>query len=178
MLIPYKNCLEKRMEVTFLELKERYLALEKKKWALQDKLQHKAAELVSELVYSLGLDSNTWTDAEGKHHPYAAVGVWDSAGVFEQCPFPRLKMDDNHSLNFALAITLDDTPLTGGARSALNVSLWYVGSILHATIGVGENQQDFLVSDMGGVGAFSDVCSGIKGIVVLAIERSQPNYIS
>lgn len=176
MLIPVKSCLEKSMEITFLELKSKYLALEKKKWELRDRLQHKAAELTNELVYSLGLDSNTWIDAEGKHQPYVEVGAWSSAGMFERCPFPRLLMDDADHLNFALAITLDDTPLTGGARHALGVSLWYVGSSLHATIGVGENQQNFQVSDIGGVGAFAEVCAGIKAIIVLAIDRSLPNF--
>ncbi|MGK3164722.1 hypothetical protein ACI6PW_23360 [Serratia marcescens] len=165
------------MEVTFLDLKEKFLTLEKKKWQLRDKLQHKASELVNELVYSLGLDSNTWIDSQGKHHAYVGVGVWKSTNEFENVPFPRLQMDEKYNLNFVLVITLDDNALTGGARHGVSVSLWYVGSILHVTIGAGDDIQNFQVSDIGGVGAFAEVCSGIKAIILLSIERSQPNYI-
>ncbi|ECC3607316.1 hypothetical protein AA23_00530 [Salmonella enterica subsp. enterica] len=172
MLIPFSNCMVAGMETTFSELKAKHLKLLETQWQLREQLQDKAGELLREYAESLSLPADTWTDSLGKIHPYVDIGTWSGPGKFEPVPLARLQMDDNYSLNFVIATTLDDTPMTGGYRHGVNVTLRYEKYQLYASVGSGDDAVIIPVSSK--PGGFFEVCAAIKQLINIAIERATP----
>jgi hypothetical protein len=176
MLIPSENCLVNGMGTTFNDLKGKHLKLIESQWKLREKLQSKAGELKREYMASLSLPvSGTWVDAQGKERPYVEIGVWKEPGKFASEPLPRLVMDDEYVLNFVIATTLDDSPLTGGYRHGISVSLFYLGVTLYASVGSGDDVATFMVSPSDG--GFYEVCATIKQLISIAIDRATPSAI-
>jgi hypothetical protein len=58
--------------------------------------------------------ATSWFDSEGKSHPYVEVGMWVEPGKFKPRHIPLLPLGENYRLNFVIATTLNDSPLTGG----------------------------------------------------------------
>ncbi|WP_440863073.1 hypothetical protein [Symbiopectobacterium purcellii] len=172
MLIPFKNCLVGGMETTFNDLKEKHLKLIETQWCLREHLQDKAGDLLREYAESLSLPATSWTDSQGKAHPYVETGVWSSPGKFEATPLLRLQMDANYSLNFVIATTLDDSPMTGGYRHGVSVSLRYEHVALYAFIGSGDDTVQLQVSPK--PGGFFEVCAAIKQLITISIDRATP----
>lgn len=84
-------------------------------------------------------------------------------------------MDDEYVLNFVIATTLDDSPLTGGYRHGISVSLFYQGVTLYASVGSGDDVATFMVSPSDG--GFYEVCAAIKQLISIAIDRATPSAI-
>ncbi|MCZ4675970.1 hypothetical protein O4O00_16450 [Citrobacter sedlakii] len=160
------------MEMTFNDLKEKHLNLIKSQWKLREKLQDKASELLREYTESLSLPSDVWTDSQGRVHPYVEIGVWVGSGKFEATPLPRLQMDENYSLNFVIATTLDDSPMTGGYRHGVSISLRYEGVFLYASVGSGDDIVHLQVSSK--PGGFFEVCAAVKQLISIGIDRATP----
>lgn len=175
MLIPYKSCLEKCIDMKFNDLKEKHLKLKRTQWQLREKLQNNAHDLFREYSESLSLPSDTWQDAQGNAHPYVEVGIWKEPGEFELTPFPRLPMDEDYLLNFVICTTLDDSPVTGGYRQGISISLWYDKSVLRAAVGSGDDTAYFQVSPQ--PGGFFEVCAAIKALINTAMVRATPSAI-
>ncbi|SMG37377.1 hypothetical protein [Cedecea sp. NFIX57] len=172
MLIPYKNCLVGGMETTFNDLKEKHLKLIETQWKLRERLQDNAGDLLREYAESLYLPATSWTDSQGKVHPYVEIGTWSAPNKFEAIPLPRLQMDENYSLNFVIATTLDDSPMTGGHRHGVSISLRYEHVFLYASIGSGEDTMQLQVSPK--PGGFFEVCAAIKQLINISIDRATP----
>lgn len=172
MLIPMKTCLEKSMETTFSDLKAKHLKLLETKWKIKDKLQSKAGELLAEYIASLKVPSESWVDANGEHHQYVDIGVWRAPNEFEPVPIPMLQTDENNALSFVIATTLDDSPLSGGYRHGVSITLWFEGAILCALVGSGDDASAFYVSQ--NKGGFFEVCGAIKALITSSIDRSFP----
>lgn len=175
MLIPFNNCLVNSMEMTFNDLKVKHLKLIETQWQLRERLQDKAGDLLREYAESLSLPAGSWTDSRGKEHPYVEIGVWSAPGKFEVTPLPRLQMDENYSLNFVVATTLDDSPMTGGHRQGVSVSLRYEHVCLHVSIGSGDDTVHLQVSPK--PGGFFEVCAAIKQLINIAIDRATPSAV-
>jgi len=175
MLIPYKNCLEKCIDMKFNDLKEKHLQLKRTQSQLREKLQNNACDLSREYAESLSLPSATWKDAQGNEYPYVEIGVWKNPGEFEPTPFPRLPMDENYILNFVIATTLDDSPVTGGYRHGVSVALYYDRTVLCASVGSGDDIALFTVSP--NPGGYFEVCAAIKALINTSIVRATPQAV-
>lgn len=175
MLIPYKNCLEKCIDMKFNDLKEKHLKLKRTQWQLRERLQNNACDLFREYSESLSLPSDTWQDAQGNSYPYVEIGIWKEPGEFELTPFPRLPMDENYLLNFVISTTLDDSPVTGGYRQGISISLWYDQSVLRAAVGSGDDIVHLQVSPQ--PGGFFEVCAAIKALINKAMVRATPSAV-
>ena len=160
------------MELTFKDLKEKRQKLVEAQWKLQDKLQEKASELLQEYSNSLGLTSREWIGSDGTRWPYVDIGVWEDKGKFLPAFIPQLNMDSNYHLNFVIATTLDDSPLTGGYRQGISISLWYENSSFYAEVGAGNDISRFPVSSH--PGGFYQVCNAIKTLINASMDRSMP----
>ncbi len=173
MQIPFKSCLENGMELTFKDLKEKRTKLVEAQWKLQDKLQDKASELLREYSDSLGLASREWTGSDGTRWPYVDIGIWEEKGKFFPVLIRQLNMDSHYHLNFVIATTLDDSPLTGGYRHGISISLWYESSSFYAEVGSGDDVARFAVSSQ--PGGFYQVCNAIKALISASLDRSMPD---
>ncbi|MGR7617313.1 hypothetical protein [Klebsiella aerogenes] len=160
------------MELTFKDLKEKRQKLVEAQWKLQDKLQERAGQLLGEYSDSLALTSREWTDSDGIRRPYVDIGIWGEKGKFIPTFIPQLKMDSNYHLNFVIATTLDDSPLTGGYRHGVSISLWYESSSFYAEVGTGNDTSRFPVSMH--AGGFYQVCNAIKTLINASMERAMP----
>ncbi|HHG9960374.1 TPA: hypothetical protein ACPZLH_001550 [Yersinia enterocolitica] len=175
MLIPAKNHLEEGMETTFSDLKAKHLQLVDARKKLRHSLQEKAAILLNEYSESLSLPAGNWFNSQDKPRPYVEMGIWNAEGKFEAGAFPRLQLDDNYRLNFVIATALDDTRLTGGHRHGVDISLGYDGAVLYTIVGTGDDSTVVLVSQT--PGGFCEVCSTIKSLISLEIDKAMPNAI-
>ncbi|HCB1850921.1 TPA: hypothetical protein MYQ28_001142 [Citrobacter freundii] len=173
MQIPFKSCLESGMELTFKDLKEKRTKLVEAQWKLQDKLQEKASELLREYSGSLDLTSREWTGSDGTRWPYVDIGIWEEEGKFFPVLIPQLNMDSRYHLNFVIATTLDDSPLTGGYRQGVSISLWYENSSFYAEVGSGDDVSRLSVSSQ--LGGFYQVCNAIKALISSSMDRAMPD---
>ncbi|MCH9271082.1 hypothetical protein [Pantoea ananatis] len=160
------------MELTHSDLKEKHIKLVDTQWKLREKLQEKAAQLLQEYIASLSLNSSFWTDSEGNKRSYAEIGEVNSSGEFLPVPFPRLGMDKDYKVNFVLATVMDDSPMTGGARHGVNISLMYADYRLWATVGSGDDAVAFPVSEADG--GFFEVCAAIKAMINYSLDSAMP----
>ena len=160
------------MELTFKDLKEKRLKLVEAQWKLLDKLQERASQLLQEYSDSLGLTSREWIGSDGTRWPYVDIGVWEDKGKFLPALIPQLDMDSNYHVNFVIATTLDDSPLTGGYRHGVSVSIWYENASYYVSVGAGTDATCFPVSPH--PGGFHQVCSAIKALINASMDRSMP----
>lgn len=161
------------MELTFKDLKEKRAKLVDAQWKLQDKLQERASQLLQEYSDSLGLTSREWIGSDGTRRPYVDIGVWEGKGKFLPTFIPQLEMDNNYLLNFVIATTLDDSPLTGGYRQGVSISIWYENASYYASVGAGEDAACFPVSPH--PGGFHQVSGAIKALINASMDRAMPN---
>ncbi|MDL4073762.1 hypothetical protein [Klebsiella quasipneumoniae] len=172
MQIPFKSCLESGMDLTYKNLKEKHQKLIDAKWKLQDKLQERASQLLREYSDSLALTSTEWTDSDGVKRPYVDIGVWEGKGNFSPILLPRLQMDGDYHLNFVIATTLDDSPLTGGGKHGVSVSIWYENASYYVSVGSGSDTTYLPVSP--NPGGFYQVCGAIKALINASLDRAMP----
>ena len=101
------------------------------------------------------------------------IGIWEEEGKFFPVLIPQLNMDSRYHLNFVIATTLDDSPLTGGYRQGVSISLWYENSSFYAEVGSGDDVSRFSVSSQ--PGGFYQVCNAIKALISSSMDRAMPD---
>lgn len=160
------------MDLTHKDLKEKHQKLIDAKWKLQDKLQERASQLLQEYSDSLALTSSEWTDSDGVKRPYVDIGIWEGKGNFSPILLPRLQMDGNYHLNFVIATTLDDSPLTGGGKHGVSISICYENASYYVSVGSGSDTTYLPVSP--NPGGFYQVCGAIKALINASLDRAMP----
>lgn len=163
------------METKFDDLKAKHLQLVTAQLQLRNNLQEKASVLVQEYFKSLSLPADRWFIAQNEPRAYVEIGVLNAKGEFEPVYLPRLQLDSNYRLNFLIVTTLDDTPITGGHRHGVSISLYYEGSKLYAVVGAGDDASTCEVSSK--PEGFAKVCEAIKSLIISGIEKSMPKAV-
>ncbi|PVZ87940.1 hypothetical protein C9426_10100 [Serratia sp. S1B] len=163
------------METKFNDLKAKHLQLVTAQVQLRNNLQEKASVLVQEYFKSLSLPADRWFIAQNEPRAYVEIGVLNAKGEFEPAYLPRLQLDSNYRLNFLIVTTLDDTPITGGYRHGVSVSLYYEGAKLYALVGAGDDASTFAVPSK--PEGFSEVCEAIKSLIIAGIDKSMPKVV-
>lgn len=164
------------MSVTFNDIKAKNKKLTERLWELREKLQNEAARLVSEYSDSLSLTNDVWRNSRGEDRPYIQIGIMDNDKKFTPEHVARLRLDEDYYLRFVLATTVDDTPLTGGQIYCVSIALWHDNFWLNASVGSGQAQTTFRVSER--PGGFSETCTAIKSLICNALDESMPLWKS
>lgn len=164
------------MAVTFNDLKSKNKELTDRLWELREKLQNEAARLASEYSDSLSLPGDMWKNSRGENTPYVQIGTMSDEGKFTPEHTARLRLDDKYLLRFTLSTVLDDTPLTGGQLYCVSIALWHDGVWLNASVGLGDGESTFRVSEK--PGGFDDVCAAIKSLICKTLDEAMPLWKS
>jgi len=159
------NILEKRMSITYADIKRKCNELEMKRETRLDFLRRCANTLANEFKASLELPATTWRDASGVEHPYVRMGDINDKGDFDRKPTPGFRLDDNLALTFMLSTVIDDSPFTGGPHYLVTVSLKVIDGRLVVDLGRGKKQ--VIVSSPEEDGAYMEVCEAIKQLILM-----------
>ncbi|MBD8129242.1 hypothetical protein IFU23_06475 [Pantoea agglomerans] len=161
------------MSVTFNDLKAKNKELNDRIWKLREKLQDEAARFVREYCESLSVPgNNTWTDVQGNQRSYVQVGHLGQDGKFEAVNLARLQLDDDYTLRFFVATTLDDSSQYGGQLHCTPVALSFDGYWLKAFLNGGSDDLEFNVSPK--AGGYEQVCSALKALILKGLDDAMP----
>ncbi|MEX0445239.1 hypothetical protein [Xenorhabdus sp. SGI246] len=171
MLIRNNELLEKGVTITFEAIKKQRAKLINKYEIRKAELQKYGYKLTSEYRDSLSLPNETWRDSEGDEYSYVSIGTVDEKGNFHKKPLASFILNEDYELKFAIATTVDDTPLTGGDLYAVNISMWITDGNLHVDVGSG--QKEFIIPFPLEENSFIEVCSAIKRLIMMGFTDSR-----
>lgn len=150
------------MTITYKEIRERYVQLEKAQEEKRHRVVTEALKLVNAYKESLALENPTWTDIEGKEQSYVMVGYTDDCDFIKK-PITSIEPDRLYNLSFDIATVINDSP-RGGEIKLVSVSV----SIRKGIVGVdmGNKYISIIADD------WTEVCNLIKDQVFMSIRDS------
>ncbi|MDE9552772.1 hypothetical protein [Xenorhabdus bovienii] len=152
------------MTITYKDIRERKLDIEKERNARISPIYSAASALVDEYKESLELGSDTWADIRGISHPYVVIGIVNEEGEFQKKPLTEIKLTPECRLNFTISTVTDDSP-EGGDTVLVGVTLFFDSNhVVNAKVG---NQTIYIRDDR------TDVCNVIKGDVMRMIDNPE-----
>lgn len=155
------------MSITFNDIQQGRKILQRKYQERKALLQERARDLFVQYEASLELPSERWRDANGIERWYVATGEMDQSKQFLQRSIVSFNLSNDYELTFAIATVVDDSPISGGSHYVVHVSLWMDKGRLHVDIGKGK--KEVIVANPDEPGAFYEVCSAIKELVMFGI---------
>ncbi|CDH26409.1 hypothetical protein [Xenorhabdus bovienii] len=171
MLIRNNELMEKGMSITYEDIKKQRANLESKYRLRKANLQSNGIKLIKEYRDSLSLPNDVWRDSEGEDRGYISIGIFDDKGQFQEKVWPLLALDNDYKLKFKVATVVDDSPLTGGERHVVSISMWIIDGNLHVDVGSGQNE--FIIPSPSEDNAFIEVCTAMKQLLMMSVTDSR-----
>ncbi|MDE9447361.1 hypothetical protein KKJ04_17605 [Xenorhabdus bovienii] len=112
------------MTITYKDIRERKLDVEKERNARISPIFSAASALVNAYKESLELESNTWDNIQGISHEYVMIGIVNEKEEFQQTPLTEIKLTPENHLNFTISTVVDDSP-KGGDTVLVGVTLFF-----------------------------------------------------
>ncbi|PXW49740.1 hypothetical protein DFO55_13714 [Grimontella sp. AG753] len=158
------NHVERAMDITFNDIQQRHKELQDKYSDRKFELQELGRKLVVEYIDSLSLPSQMWIDASKVQRQYVTIGEYNDKKLFEQKPIAGFNLDNDYKLKFKISTVIDDSEYGGGAYYLVSVALWKDSGRIH--VDIGDGKKTVLVPNPEEEGAFIEVCSTIKQLIL------------
>lgn len=158
------NCNRGRlMTITYKELRERAVGLQKEKEKRIDFIKESAEKLRIDFISSLELENDTWTNIDGYGTDYVSVNY--QHGV--EPHFEHLNDISKHFVTLNFSTVVNDDP-RGGETSSCSVDMASDKFAEELSVKVnGRPSKEFTIKD----GDFTEVCKAMKDETYANISR-------
>lgn len=159
--------------ITYDDIRNQMLKLEERHRVRRADLQKRVSKLLACYVDSLKLESPTWIDNSGNTRSYVQFGELNENQKFEKSAPAFITLDENHALNFKVSTVINDSRLDGGDTYISSLSMWFQDGDLR--VAVGDDGQQFIVSDPDSEQGYVEVCEAIKASILSGLTDSRLN---
>jgi len=169
-MLAYDRLMEKHMGITYADLSAQNFKLRDKYAKRKKLLQAGAIELCKQYIDSLGLESTSWTNAQGYDVAYVTKGILNREDCFEKKSLGGVTLDDHYSLNFAIRTVVDTE---AEYAVVVEVSLSYQDDCYLATVHGYQNGKSIIIPELGEDTSFNEVAGAIKNRVMMDLTDSR-----
>lgn len=171
MFLQSYNFFETGMSITYADIREYKVKIDRQYDVRRSKLQKLGYKLVKEYKKSLCLPAERWRDSKGVDRPYVSVGHLNEDGAFQKTTLAAINLTDDYTLTFKVSTVIDDQPLTGGKQFLSTISMLYRDGMLN--VDVGHCQRSIIVAVQEEEDAFIEVCLTMKQIIISALSDTR-----